>query len=63
MGNSDLQGKVTLQPRNGRPDVIADLRARGFELWAIWPGFGRQHDGRLLQMDGIFARPERAIGK
>ena len=42
--------------------ITADLQARGFELWAIWPGFGRAHDGRLLQMDGIFARPERARG-
>ncbi len=42
--------------------IIADLQSRGFELWAIWPGFGREHDGRLLQMDGIFARPERARG-
>ncbi len=42
--------------------IIAELKGRGFELWAIWPGFGRPGDGRLLQMDGIFARPERVRG-
>lgn len=42
-------------------DQMLDLmRGHGFELWALWPGFGREHDGRLLQMDAIFARPERA---
>lgn len=42
-------------------DQMLDLmRGHGFELWAMWPGFGREHDGRLLQMDAIFARPERA---
>ena len=40
--------------------VMASLRDLGFELWAVWPGFGRD-DGRLLQMDAIFARPERAL--
>ncbi len=42
--------------------ILADLTGRGFELWGIWPGFGRDSDGRLLQMDGLFARPERARG-
>ncbi len=41
-------------------EMLELMRGHGFELWALWPGFGREHDGRLLQMDAIFARPERA---
>lgn len=39
-------------------DVIARLEAEGFELWSLQPGFTDPRDGRTLQMDAIFLRPD-----
>jgi len=37
-------------------ETIGRLEAAGFNLWALQPGFTNPHDGRSLQMDGIFYR-------
>jgi FkbM family methyltransferase len=38
-------------------DVLAELRASGFELTELEPGFYDPRTGRILQFDGRFARP------
>lgn len=40
--------------------MIDRLRALGFSLWGIEPGFASQATGRMLQMDGVFFRADRA---
>ncbi len=38
-------------------DVLsARLRALGFSIWAIWPGFFDPRSGRMLQVDATFFR-------
>lgn len=37
-------------------EVINRLKAEGFALWAIQPGFKDPQDGRTLQIDAIFFR-------
>ena len=37
-------------------ELIDYLDARGFDLWALLPGFVDPESGRLLQMDGMFFR-------
>lgn len=39
-------------------EIIDLLEEYGFELWSITPGFVDPATGRMLQMDGIFFRPE-----
>lgn len=41
-------------------DMLALMDARGFDIWAMWPGFADPATGRLLQMDGIFVRRDAA---
>jgi FkbM family methyltransferase len=38
-------------------DVLAELRASGFELEELEPGFYEPRTGRILQFDGRFSRP------
>jgi FkbM family methyltransferase len=38
------------------PQLLAELSARGFELWQLEPGFVEPSSGRLLQLDGVFFR-------
>ncbi|WP_019867365.1 FkbM family methyltransferase [Methylovulum miyakonense] len=37
-------------------EMMERLIAEGFDLWAIQPGFTDPHNGRTLQVDGIFIR-------
>jgi FkbM family methyltransferase len=37
--------------------LVDSLARKGFELWALIPGFIDQETGRTLQVDGIFFRP------
>ena len=39
--------------------MMVRLQGEGLALWALWPGFSDPASGRLLQIDAIFARPER----
>lgn len=39
-------------------EMHAQLQEIGFELFSIEPGFSHPVTGRLLQMDGIYIRPE-----
>jgi FkbM family methyltransferase len=39
-------------------EVIDWVAARGFELCGVVPGFVDERTGRMLQMDGLFARSE-----
>jgi FkbM family methyltransferase len=61
-----VQLELSLAPLYaGQPDfaaMIAAITARGFALWAIWPGFADPGSGRILQADAIFARPGDANG-
>ena len=36
---------------------LGEFRAKGFELWALLPGFVDVESGRTLQTDAIFVRP------
>jgi len=38
--------------------MIHEMEERGFELWSLAPGFVDPSTGRLLQVDGIFFRPQ-----
>jgi len=60
VGNSDLQGEVTIQPRNGRPDITADLRARRVDL-ADLAGFIGGNPGRGRPMRDDAARTGRVL--
>lgn len=37
-------------------EAIAELQARGFELWFLHPDFSDRETGRVLQYNGLFAR-------
>jgi uncharacterized protein involved in outer membrane biogenesis len=52
VGNSDLEGEVTMQPRQGHPDITADLRSRRVDL-ADLAGFigGNPGRGRPMRSD------------
>jgi FkbM family methyltransferase len=39
-------------------EIIGWLEQREFELWSLLPGFSDPATGRLLQVDGVFFRPE-----
>lgn len=39
-------------------DIIARLEGEGFALWALQPGFTDPHNGRTLQVDGLFFREQ-----
>lgn len=41
-------------------EIIATLQSRGFDLWALVPGFFDPRSGRMLQCDGVFFRPAAA---
>jgi FkbM family methyltransferase len=44
--------------------LVDSLAGKGFELWALIPGFIDNETGRTLQVDGIFFRPDaRSIGR
>lgn len=36
--------------------LVERLRALGFSIWAIWPGFHDPHNGRMLQVDATLFR-------
>lgn len=36
--------------------IIDYLDERGFDLWALEPGYTVHGTGRVIEMDGIFAR-------
>lgn len=36
--------------------MVERMRALGFSIWAIWPGFHNPHSGRMLQVDVTFFR-------
>jgi FkbM family methyltransferase len=38
--------------------MLHELEERGFELWSLVPGFVDGSTGRLLQVDGVFFRPD-----
>ncbi|MCP4303625.1 MAG: FkbM family methyltransferase [bacterium] len=56
-----IQIEMPLVPLyEGERDIewwLQRMRALGFELWWIRPGFTDRDSGRALQMDGIFFRP------
>jgi FkbM family methyltransferase len=58
---SIVESELSLAPLyHGAPDlmeVVNYLADRGFNLLALEPVFVDPHDGRLLQVDGLFARP------
>jgi FkbM family methyltransferase len=58
---SVVESELSLVPLyHGAPDlmeVVNYLADRGFHLLALEPVFVDPHDGRLLQVDGLFARP------
>ena len=37
-------------------EMIVRLEQEGFTFWALQPGFVDPHNGRTLQVDGIFYR-------
>jgi hypothetical protein len=39
-------------------ELIDWLRARGFDLWSVIPGFVDPSSGRMLQFDGVFFRAQ-----
>jgi FkbM family methyltransferase len=43
--------------------LLAEMQGHGLALWALWPGFTDPASGRLLQIDAIFARPEKALAR
>lgn len=61
---SAVQIEMSLTPLYaGQPDfdaMLALMAGHGLTLWALWPGFADPATGRILQIDAIFARPERA---
>lgn len=36
--------------------LLERIRALGFSIWAIWPGFHDPRTGRMLQVDAVFFR-------
>ena len=38
--------------------LVDSLAEKGFDLWALIPGFSDNETGRMLQVDGIFFRPD-----
>lgn len=38
------------------PEMVANLKSMGFDLWGMAPVFADPHNGRMLQMDGIFCK-------
>lgn len=40
-------------------DMVQEMSARGFDLWAAWPVFVEPATGRCLQMDATFVRSPR----
>jgi FkbM family methyltransferase len=38
------------------PEMMAQLRALGFELWGAWPELVERDTGRILQLDATFLR-------
>jgi FkbM family methyltransferase len=55
-----LQLELSLAPMyagaRGYEDMMAELKAAGFELWAISPAFIDPRTGRMLQVDATFFR-------
>ncbi len=62
-----LQLELSLTPLyEGQKDYVEMLEfvlGLGFKLWAIFPVFINPHDGRLLQMDAVFFRPQSGINR
>jgi FkbM family methyltransferase len=40
------------------PEMLGQITAEGFELWALVPTFADDRSGRLLQVDATFFRPD-----
>lgn len=40
------------------PEVVEHLGRHGLELWSVEPGFTEAATRRMLQLDGVFVRPE-----
>lgn len=38
-------------------EMIEEIKEMGFELWGIEPAFVDSNNGRMLQVDAIFCRP------
>ncbi len=59
-----VQTELSLAPLyEGQADFLAifnQMRALGFETWAINPGFANRETGQLLQADATFFRPQSA---
>jgi FkbM family methyltransferase len=47
------QGEVLM------PEMCQFLLGKGFEVWDLQPGFRDPETGRLLQIDGVFTKPDR----
>jgi FkbM family methyltransferase len=60
-----VQVEMSLIPLyDGQPAfdaMLALMAGHGLVLWSLWPGFADPANGRILQAEGIFVRPERAI--
>jgi FkbM family methyltransferase len=41
--------------------MLHDLEERGYDLWAMVPGFADPDTGRLLQLDAVFFRKEESL--
>ncbi len=41
--------------------VVAQLRAAGFDIWTLWPGFADAATGRMLQVDALFVRRDLVV--
>lgn len=41
------------------PEMCQFLLGKGFEVWDLQPGFRDPETGRLLQIDGVFTKPNR----
>lgn len=40
-------------------EMLPLLRERGFKLYEIWSGYADEHTGAILEVDGLFYRPDR----
>ena len=62
---SAVQIEVSLTPLYaGQPSLetmLTTMAAHDLALWAVWPGFADPATGRILQIEAIFARPEKLL--
>lgn len=50
------EGQALFEP------LVQALKAQGFELWGIWPGFIEPASGRMLQVDVVMMRSDAVAG-